>query len=370
MLRRSGVSLIEVLVAIFVTALGLLALLALFPLGAVTMAQAIKDTRTAQAAANAAAGIKAWPISQPHPPTLPNQPPVYVYAPIHNDYFVTKGYAGSDVLPAPNPNGPSYAVYVDPMGVDSYSSVPGGFVGWVGGPPKVDGTVPRGPGLPRQTISLFNPSQLPPTLDTAYIRDSFQRRKTLLSWFSLLDDITFNPSGLPLVPKPPAVATVQRENRYSWAYLLRRPRFSDPSVVEMTIAVYDRRPLVLLSDTDKPVGGSLFLPVGENAYAVESDPTDPLNTVSLVYGGGLQKPALRPGGWILDATPLPGHGYFYRVVSVSDAVSATGQPAVKLELQENVRTLTAAVPKRPIFSQAVVMDNLAEVFERGPVAVP
>jgi hypothetical protein len=152
---------------------------------------------------------------------------------------------------------------------------------------------------------------------------------------------------------------VQRENRYSWAYLLRRPRFSDPSVVEMTIAVYNRRPLQL--------GGASFLPVGESAYPVEIEAA---NTVNLVYAGGLPKPALRAGGWVLDATPLPGHGYFYRVVSVSDTLSSGSQPAVKVELQNNIRTpdlrsLPANI--KPIF---VVMDNLVEVFERGPVAVP
>src|SRR5207253_9862097 len=43
--QRSGTTLVEVLVAIFVTAIGLLGLLALFPLGAVSLAQAIKDSR-------------------------------------------------------------------------------------------------------------------------------------------------------------------------------------------------------------------------------------------------------------------------------------------------------------------------------------
>jgi hypothetical protein len=50
-----GTALIEVLVAIFVMGVGLLALLTLFPLGALEMAQAIKDDRTATVAANAAA---------------------------------------------------------------------------------------------------------------------------------------------------------------------------------------------------------------------------------------------------------------------------------------------------------------------------
>src|SRR5689334_11606932 len=55
MARRSGVTLIEVLVSIFVTAIGLLALLALFPVGAFSMATAIKNGRCVQASINAKA---------------------------------------------------------------------------------------------------------------------------------------------------------------------------------------------------------------------------------------------------------------------------------------------------------------------------
>lgn len=52
---QAGVTLIEVLAAIFVGAVGLLALLTLFPLGALEMAQAVKDDRTASVAADAQA---------------------------------------------------------------------------------------------------------------------------------------------------------------------------------------------------------------------------------------------------------------------------------------------------------------------------
>ena len=88
MIRRAGVTLIEVLVAIFVTALGLLALLALFPLGAVSMAQAVKDTRTAYSAAAAAANIKCWLIKQTNGS----------YAQLHNDSLIASAYAGSGPL--------------------------------------------------------------------------------------------------------------------------------------------------------------------------------------------------------------------------------------------------------------------------------
>lgn len=53
MTRRRGLSLVEVLVALFIMGLGTIAILTLFPLGAMQMAQALKDDRTAQAASQA-----------------------------------------------------------------------------------------------------------------------------------------------------------------------------------------------------------------------------------------------------------------------------------------------------------------------------
>jgi Tfp pilus assembly protein PilV len=53
-LYRGGVTLVEVLVAIFITGVGLLALLVLFPLGVLNLAQAIQDDRVPALAADAA----------------------------------------------------------------------------------------------------------------------------------------------------------------------------------------------------------------------------------------------------------------------------------------------------------------------------
>jgi prepilin-type N-terminal cleavage/methylation domain-containing protein len=53
--RRDGVSLLEVLVAIFIMGIGLLALLTLFPLGALELAQSIRDDRAGQIANSASA---------------------------------------------------------------------------------------------------------------------------------------------------------------------------------------------------------------------------------------------------------------------------------------------------------------------------
>src|SRR5262245_14192383 len=72
--HRSGATLMEVLVAIFVTSIGLLGLLALFPLGVLNMARAVQDERAAQACRNAAA-IASMPVyihnDPPFPPGTP-----------------------------------------------------------------------------------------------------------------------------------------------------------------------------------------------------------------------------------------------------------------------------------------------------------
>ena len=56
MKRRRGITLIEVLVAIFIMAIGLLAILTLFPLGRCAWASALQNDRAA-AAASAGANV-------------------------------------------------------------------------------------------------------------------------------------------------------------------------------------------------------------------------------------------------------------------------------------------------------------------------
>src|SRR5262245_61659466 len=100
---RSGATLTEVLVAIFVMAIGLLALLTLFPLGALSMAQAIKDNRTAHAGKNAFAIAEAYNSG-----IAGNNG-----SGIHNDIFVTNSAAFLAYFTPPN----TTAVYQGVPGV-------------------------------------------------------------------------------------------------------------------------------------------------------------------------------------------------------------------------------------------------------------
>jgi len=70
----------EVLIAIFVMGIGMLSLLTLFPVGAMNMAQAMRDDRCAQAATNATALANAFNLRQDpnFAATLASGQPVYV----------------------------------------------------------------------------------------------------------------------------------------------------------------------------------------------------------------------------------------------------------------------------------------------------
>src|SRR6267378_1692422 len=97
-IQRTGVTLTEVLVAIFVMGIGLLSLLVLFPLGALQMARAIRDQRVTHCGANASAIANFW--------SIPTDPTV-------NAQYST-ALTGTPALPAPT-SGPSWPVIVDPL---------------------------------------------------------------------------------------------------------------------------------------------------------------------------------------------------------------------------------------------------------------
>ena len=165
-------------------------------------------------------------------------------------------------------------------------------------------------------------------------------------WFTILDDMRFNDLGNNLgIPELTSANQVEREGQYSWAYLLVRPQSTVTNVVDLTIVVYK---------------GRLFqLPLGETAYKpVTFDPSS--NMVRIAWDPTMQpKPPIRKGGWILDAT-LPTalgevpHGFFYRVVGVSDLADG----AILLELQSKPKMYTNK-------GTLIVMENVVEVFEKG-----
>src|SRR4051812_18636147 len=213
-MNRHGVTLLEVLVAIFVMGIGLLALMVLFPLGALRMAQAIQDDRVAQCARCADTLFRLHGFRDD--PMLLNDP---------TDPFVNPGWINAALKPA-NPNGPSFPVFVDPTGYLSAAGLNAGK--WVG-PAAVQDTVAR------RSVSLVR-SQAP-VLQPAFA----------LRWFTGLDDIYFDLDG---TSRRLTANTIERDIRYSWAYLLKRPRTSDSGLIDLTIVVFNKRTLALSTQLD------------------------------------------------------------------------------------------------------------------------
>ncbi len=348
MTRRTGATLVEVLVTIFVMALGLITLLTLFPLGALRMAEAIKDSRTANAAANADAIATARTF--------------------RNDGSLVNLYQQpGGVTAAPN-DGPSYPVYMDPIGFRSYSGLPIQLRNWVG--------AVNGLGIRRVEPRFI--TQIPPDP----VPSDQQIRRTLSS-FALLDDITFGPNGVPIGPDGnPSGGNnfVQREGRYTWAYLFKRPKTATPSVVDMTVVVYSGRPQQLNS--------GLTTGFGETRYDA-AEGTEGGNTLTVTWSGGAGRPNIKNGTWILDATsydlrdpklggvgPIlrllalrhgPVHGFFYRVVKVTSESSGRMTLQLATPLKAEIGIKVGGPAYRP---QIIVMEYVSEVFEKGPGWLP
>ena len=309
MKTRPGITLVEVLVSIFIMGIGMIALLTLFPLGAINVAQALRDDRAALAAANADGFATARDL--------------------RHDAAIADGFvqelAGLD--PAYLAVGPSSPLFVDPFRTQLGDTRLGAA-----------GT-PNTTGIRRVSPAYVNDTPVPDDGSTPTTRATY--------FFSLLDDLNFDPDG---TATRDASNAVQRGGRYTWAYLLRRARAGSDALVEMSVVVYANRPASVGAD--------------ETTYAAIG--TVGQSTLTIDYGGqNLGKPRLRPGGWILDTTRDPTgvvRGYFYRVVAVQEDAGSS----LVLELAQPVRAgLNVDSATAPGTFAVVAMENVIEVFDRG-----
>ncbi len=354
--RRKGVTLIEVLAAIFIAGVGLLALMTLFPLGAISMGQAIKDDRCGHIRESAAAianivwesGGNRFTLRTDDPYDLANNPQPYNLTAAMSDPA-----GGGTTFPyTPRGSETSYPVFVDPIGWNAYSinaNYANTYQKWLCGLPGNNAGSMRRASFRLLEDPAFDTNTPPP----GPARVIYQRQQRL-RWMTFLDDIHFprdvQALGLPGNP-------VERAPRYSWAYICRRPTVSEP-IVELTVVVFSGRSLEL-------TGGQ---PEGETQYDAAFDTAD--NTVTLSWTTQ-PPPELREGRWILDPNsnvvnnpPNPPRlitrGYFYRVVSVE----ASGPNSMTVQVQPTLRNHVGNIPPIP-FPKVIVMDNVVEVFERS-----
>lgn len=391
MTRRSGVTLVEVLVAIFVMALGLMALLTLFPLGALRMAQAIKDDRTKYAADNGQIIARVWWRDIWTDPTT-NHERTYQAA-LNLEPFIgalddntapvtNSGPAGVPPFQPGPPTGapaltvspfsplPSIPVFLDPVG---YMTPRGPDQFWVGGAgtntgsPQTPGGVAapgRFGGIPRRTKAIAgNPSPQAGVLKLCMLPDDMEFTKN----GQATDTIA---NGGPIA--------VQHFGRFKYAWMLQRDNNTFRNQVRVQVIVFYNLSTDLANNETVYLGN------------VQRGSTE----VLLTWAG--EKPRIRKGGWILDsgrnipmgdlngtffppnaaaAAPYPAllRGDWYRVIATTEVTNNVNNGALSLELQTPIRRATpgAATAVEPV--NIIVMDNVAEVFDRNlisPVSPP
>ena len=339
MARRPGLTLTEALVAMFVAALGMISLLTLFPLGALQMGQALKDSRTAEAARQADSLMRnywrdAVEQRQTYDPNMFNW---------MNNPEAASGVANGSLQVDPTVS-VSYPLFIDPIGENSFKTLPNRF--WVTG-------VGTRPGMPRCNLGANGVTSDP----TSNI--DFRKR---LRFCTLLDDLTYDETGTgaPKVAIP--AVPVERGGRYNWLAIVQRPERLSENIANMTILVFDGR---------------------APGYAIQSN--ESVYTPTLFSGTSLKityatppgRPPVSKGRWIALHTYDPATTaspkqtnilQFYRVVSANDEVTGT----LDIELQTPIRLdqdqfPVPAPPLPPPASQTtrvIVFTGLSEVFER------
>lgn len=358
---RMGATLVEVLVAIFVMGIGLLALLTLFPLGALSMAKAIQDDRAAQASV-LGSNIAALGL-------------------VRSDVNVRIALQLGNGGPSRLPHDRSYPVLVDPIGYRTMAPLPG-----------------------FNTVAGTTGSSAIPRVQPSFVTNNADAMR----WFTLLDDLVFEteinkltPVG---VPKQLIANVIERNTRFSWAYLVQRPRSGDASVADISVVVFNGRPLGLtgnltLAETNYD-GYNNAVPVSEVAYYLGNNALGFSNIIRVRWEFfNHAAPAVRSGDWVLDASVVRGetHANFYRVAGIkegSEQIPAGGPvyQFMDLEVQQPLKgfvpLLPGAVtvpPQMPGYSdpytgptaaflndraRLIVIEGIAEVFERGVGKAP
>ncbi len=349
--KRPGVTLIEVLVATGILAIGIISIMALFPIGAVSMVRAINQNRASDHAANSDAMLRfywkrAWLDT--------NGGGV---RPLEQAYLAERAIQYLDRMPGSPPppfpgqipatsSQPSYPVLIDPIGFQTQLSNGPAFRYNIGGQAF----------LPVRS-SLTAAEQVDP---------SFPLRPRIRVT-TLLDDLTFDINGEPSA----ASLQLERAGRYNVAWMIQRPKNNVPHEVHVRVMVFAGR-----SPTDTPSSEdirSASTPASGPYFDRDIDPKPNTLVISL---GGQSKPAVRKGGWIAfsqqiqTATVIYWTIDFYRVSAITD--DNANQISIELEQplkSYDINTLAGRTPVTPttcILNGVVIFfDNLIEVFDRG-----
>jgi len=398
MIRRAGMSLTEVLVALFILTIGVIGILTMFPLGAVQMARAVRDDRSALAASNADAYMRWYwatyvanqsignPINWPNQDQLLSNGSSGLFDNPYMAYTVSGGQATA-VAPLQNfainlnnnlqqqqqnPNlaafnvvgQVSYPVIVDPLGFQARQ--------WNFGDAPNFALIPRCPlyyGAATGTTQII---QTQANITTGNVIPQPHLQVFNYRSCSLVDSLGYNDNGTP---------TNDLEMRYNWLWVLQRPEMtmnstnSNPqnqnpnnnlynnanglSKVNMTVVVFDRRAF-------------LYPPSNVQGFEIVMGATftTGLSTVTISNAASQAALDLKPGTWVMDATINPAanpfpimQANFYRVVSV---VQVNGQ--VNLELQTPIIPPVGYPPLGFSYPGTLVaLNGVSGVFVRPPL---
>jgi len=352
--RRPGLGLLEVIVAMFVMALGMISLLTLFPLGAIQMGQALRDARAAETAMQADTAMRLWWQREVVERPGVEDPAFYV---MDNPDDPWQGFTAHNTAPnfaitpqgavAVNPTDTvnSFPVYIDPLGWQARSGLD---KPWLAGPPGVPVSVPP-LRIPRRTVrSLYLGNPVSPPLAPTF-------RGT-----TMMDDITFSEAGVPdtTASGSPLAPPVVRQGRYNWAAVIQRPVNVNRNVADLKILVFDGRPPGTAQVNAEVVLAATTVPTG-----VATQPP----TQIVVPVNAANPPPIRRGGWIMDGSVDAGPNgrrlaKFYRVQGLEDQ----GTQFV-IDLQTPMVGYTGATP---VPFQLYAFKGLLEVFDRPQLAPP
>jgi type II secretory pathway pseudopilin PulG len=331
--RRAGLTLTEVVVTLAILAFGTLAILTLFPLAAAQMAIAVKEDRSGQHAAAAAAQFKAYwkhEVVEPIGTGPPGTDEDVFHALTDPNTGVDPGFPVTGKgLPVAQPDEPSYPVVVDTMG---WAARNGLGQSWFG-----DGGATN---VPRRT--LVNTVRAAPA--------GPERTRFALRVGSLMDGLGYTEDGEPRVPGP-APFVADRELRYNYLLVVQRPSERNRYAANLTVVVFDNRPHLYA-----PAGAELVVDTVANGVTPDG------RTTAVTLNGGTG--GLKPGGFVMDATVNPAGRPLVRHANVYQVVSITGST---LELQPPLKPATDG-SAAPYTGRFVILPGACGAYTRAPLS--
>lgn len=366
---RKGFTLTEVLMAMFVMAIGMLSLLALFPVAFHNARWALDTEQVARGAANAQSTTE-----MPHVPvggqvlagnfisTVAN-----TAQNVRNDSFYKPSLAANTIYTSPvdmsfglgrrdfladmfSAGGPHWTysrnlnylthpqsatarvklppVFVDPQVANDFFDTTNGtnlpisvgcmtpltspFAAIAGTLPSIDVATLRprwSVGIPRASVThlapVFDPLKLTKQLET-----------------TMGDEIDFGPNGQPLLNTASQYA---RQRRFTWAYMCHWPDYANTEICEVTAVVFNSRPgnsgLATLPPGEKTYEGhrsaSNNLGSGIDALSFGRIFVKGLNQATIHLGTTPSPMPLKVNDWILDSTLiLPEYNPAFPLVTV------------------------------------------------------